>query len=107
MLRFYGRYFHRVNGDAVNSEGLFRGSLTRLKSLPAHSFLVQYKIQTLLDYADLLEELTWNDRSRAEEAKKLREEATELSTEWSQASQELNTFRDIKVEPWWIDLYSY
>ena len=71
------------DNDAVIAEGLYRSAIARAERqmtnstvLPANSFIsVEMYLRAVSAYADLLEKLEWNGKSRAAEAKTIRTNA--------------------------------
>jgi len=88
VLRILGRLQFR-QGAPVEAEGLFRSALGRTSSCapagqqtpgPATDQVFQARVDTLHDYALLLDKLEWNGKSRAPEGALLRAEIAKLCT---------------------------
>lgn len=98
ILRRLGNYYFQRVGDAISSEGLFRSSIAKLEHLHypqiQNSTTKLILLNSYLDYAALLTELSWNNKSRKPEAKHFMQKALQILQQFPQLEP---TYREFPV----------
>jgi hypothetical protein len=65
-------------GNGIEAEGLFRSCVSKLRAAKPVTASVQSDLSAVVDdYASMLSKVSWNNRSRANEGQKLRDEESE------------------------------